>query len=295
MLIMNFEQLTYFIAIVENDTYFNAAEYLHMSQSNLSKQIIKLENELAIDLFDRSYRSAVLTDAGRLFYNDALQLIDQYHKVLQHIDDYKKSNEQNLHIGTLPIQTQYNLTSIFNKFKKDNPEINLTIDEVEDEKLLEGIKMDEYHIILARENMLNPKYYDIYPIAKDELVVVLPLGHKLSKYSQLNFNQLSGENFILMNPYTYIYQLCMNIIKEYNISANVVRTARTESIIGAVALNEGISLLPKKNIEIFHHKNLVTVPLNHNIELSVIAAKKKTRANTPALNKLIKFIENFSI
>ncbi|MCQ2019137.1 LysR family transcriptional regulator [Clostridium butyricum] len=292
---MTFEQLKYFIAIVENGTYFNASESLHISQSNLSKQIIKLEKELNIDLFDRRLRSASLTDAGRLFYNDAIILINQYNIALNNISNYKKFNDEKLHIGTLPIQTQYNLTSIFNEFKKDNPEINLTIDEVEDEKLLEGIKMDEYHIILARENMLNPKYYDIYPIAKDELVVVLPLGHKLSKYSQLNFNQLSGENFILMNPYTYIYQLCMNIIEEYNISANVVRTARTESIIGAVALNEGISLLPKKNIEIFHHKNLVTVPLNHNIELSVIAAKKKTRANTPALNKLIKFIENFSI
>lgn len=292
---MTFEQLKYFIAIVENGTYFNASESLHISQSNLSKQIIKLEKELNIDLFDRRLRSASLTDAGRLFYNDATILITQYNIALNNISNYKKFNDEKLHIGTLPIQTQYNLTSIFNEFKKDNPEINLTIDEVEDEKLLEGIKMDEYHIILARENMLNPKYYDIYPIAKDELVVVLPLGHKLSKYSQLNFNQLSGENFILMNPYTYIYQLCMNIIEEYSISANVVRTARTESIIGAVALNEGISLLPKKNIEIFHHKNLVTVPLNHNIELSVIAAKKKTRANTPALNKLIKFIENFSI
>lgn len=292
---MTFEQLKYFIAIVENGTYFNASESLHISQSNLSKQIIKLEKELNIDLFDRRLRSASLTDAGRLFYNDATILINQYNIALNNISNYKKFNDEKLHIGTLPIQTQYNLTSIFNEFKKDNPEINLTIDEVEDEKLLEGIKMDEYHIILARENMLNPKYYDIYPIAKDELVVVLPLGHKLSKYSQLNFNQLSGENFILMNPYTYIYQLCMNIIEEYSISANVVRTARTESIIGAVALNEGISLLPKKNIEIFHHKNLVTVPLNHNIELSVIAAKKKTRANTPALNKLIKFIENFSI
>lgn len=292
---MTFEQLKYFIAIVENGTYFNASESLHISQSNLSKQIIKLEKELNIDLFDRKLRSASLTDAGRLFYNDATILINQYNIALNNISNYKKFNDEKLHIGTLPIQTQYNLTSIFNEFKKDNPEINLTIDEVEDEKLLEGIKMDEYHIILARENMLNPKYYDIYPIAKDELVVVLPLGHKLSKCSQLNFNQLSGENFILMNPYTYIYQLCMNIIEEYSISANVVRTARTESIIGAVALNEGISLLPKKNIEIFHHKNLVTVPLNHNIELSVIAAKKKTRANTPALNKLIKFIENFSI
>ena len=287
---MNFEQLTYFIAIVENDTYFNAAEYLHMSQSNLSKQIIKLENELAIDLFDRSYRSAVLTDAGRLFYNDALQLIDQYHKVLQHIDDYKKSNEQNLHIGTLPIQTQYNLTSIFNRFKKQNPNIHISIDEVEEYDLIIGLNQDKYDIINARENMINSKQYDTYPIAEDELVVVLPSSHKLAAHSTLDFNLLSGENFILMNPYTSIYKLCMQQIKKYNIDANIVGTARTESIIGAVSFNEGISLLPKSNFEIFNHKNVVNIPFTNPIRLSVVIAKKNTRVTTPALKKLIEFI-----
>ncbi|KIU05184.1 MULTISPECIES: LysR family transcriptional regulator [Clostridium] len=287
---MNFEQLTYFIAIVENDTYFNAAEYLHMSQSNLSKQIIKLENELAIDLFDRSYRSAVLTDAGRLFYNDALQLIDQYHKVLQHIDDYKKSNEQNLHIGTLPIQTQYNLTSIFNRFKNQNPNIHISIDEVEEYDLIIGLNQDKYDIIIARENMINSKQYDTYPIAEDELVVVLPSSHKLAAHSTLDFNLLSGENFILMNPYTSIYKLCMQQIKKYNIDANIVGTARTESIIGAVSFNEGISLLPKSNFEIFNHKNVVNIPFTNPIRLSVVIAKKNTRVTTPALKKLIEFI-----
>lgn len=290
MLIMNFEQLTYFIAIVENDTYFNAAEYLHMSQSNLSKQIIKLENELAIDLFDRSYRSAVLTDAGRLFYNDALQLIDQYHKVLQHIDDYKKSNEQNLHIGTLPIQTQYNLTSIFNRFKNQNPNIHISIDEVEEYDLIIGLNQDKYDIIIARENMINSKQYDTYPIAEDELVVVLPSSHKLAAHSTLDFNLLSGEKFILMNPYTSIYKLCIQQIKKYNIDANIVRTARTESILGAVSFNEGISLLPKSNFEIFNHKNVVNIPFTNPIRLSVVIAKKNTRVTTPALKKLIEFI-----
>lgn len=286
MLIMNFEQLTYFIAIVENDTYFNAAEYLHMSQSNLSKQIIKLENELAIDLFDRSYRSAVLTDAGRLFYNDALQLIDQYHKVLQHIDDYKKSNEQNLHIGTLPIQTQYNLTSIFNRFKNQNPNIHISIDEVEEYDLIIGLNQDKYDIIIARENMINSKQYDTYPIAEDELVVVLPSSHKLAAHSTLDFNLLSGENFILMNPYTSIYKLCMQQIKKYNIDANIVGTARTESIIGAVSFNEGISLLPKSNFEIFNHKNVVNIPFTNPIRLSVVIAKKKHSSNYSSIKKI---------
>lgn len=138
--------------------------------------------------------------------------------------------------------------------------------------------------------MINSKQYDTYPIAEDELVVVLPSSHKLAAHSTLDFNLLSGEKFILMNPYTSIYKLCIQQIKKYNIDANIVRTARTESIIGAVSFNEGISLLPKSNFEIFNHKNVVNIPFNNPIRLSVVIAKKNTRVTTPALKKLIEFI-----
>ena len=70
---MTFEQLSYFIAIVENDTFFDAACEMNISQSSLSKQIMKLEKELDLTLFDRTTRSATLTQAGEFFYNEAKQ------------------------------------------------------------------------------------------------------------------------------------------------------------------------------------------------------------------------------
>lgn len=51
---MTFDQIQYFIAIAECNTYFDAAEELNISQSALSKQIIKLEKELGVTLLDRS-------------------------------------------------------------------------------------------------------------------------------------------------------------------------------------------------------------------------------------------------
>ena len=64
---MTFEQLECFIYAVQENTFFDAAEALHITQSSLSKQIKKMEQELGIQLFDRSKRSAVLTQAGEFF------------------------------------------------------------------------------------------------------------------------------------------------------------------------------------------------------------------------------------
>lgn len=72
---MTFEQLQCFIASVEEKTFFDAAQSLYISQSSLSKQIMKLEQELGVMLWDRSRRKAGLTEAGNIFYQDALFLL----------------------------------------------------------------------------------------------------------------------------------------------------------------------------------------------------------------------------
>ena len=82
---MQIEQLKYFISIIEHQTYLQAAEVLNISQSSLSKKIIALENELDIILFDRSKRSIVLTEAGKVFYEESQKMILCYEEMLHTI------------------------------------------------------------------------------------------------------------------------------------------------------------------------------------------------------------------
>ena len=291
---MTFEQLSYFIAIVENDTFFDAACEMNISQSSLSKQIMKLEKELDLTLFDRTTRSATLTQSGEFFYNESKQLIEHYKLTLENIENFKSLHENKLHIAVLPIQTQYNLNALFNSFRKENPDIKLQITEVEDDRLIEGISKNEYDLIIARETMFDKSQFKTYPLAKDELIVAISSEHKLSQRDKLTFDDIKNENFILMNPYTSIYKLCINKLKENNIDANIIRTARTESIIGSVAINEGISLLPKSNFEVFHQKNINTISLKPQIALSVVLAKHKKTASNIAIKEFIKFVDTIT-
>ena len=291
---MTFEQLSYFIATVENDTCFDAACEMNISQSSLSKQIMKLEKELDLTLFDRTTRSATLTQAGEFFYNESKQLIEHYKLTLENIENFKSLHENKLHIAVLPIQTQYNLNALFNSFRKENPDIELQITEVEDGRLIEGISKNEYDLIIARETMFDKSQFKTYPLAKDELIVAISSEHKLSQRDKLTLDDIKNENFILMNPYTSIYKLCINKLKENNIDANIIRTARTESIIGSVAINEGISLLPKSNFEVFHQKNINTISLKPQIALSVVLAKHKKTASNIAIKEFIKFVDTIT-
>ena len=124
------------------------------------------------------------------------------------------------------------------------------------------------------------------------MAVLLPAGHRLAASACITLNDLQDEVFILMNPYTSIYQLCQKEFSKAHIHANIARTARVESIIGAVAVGEGISLLPKSNFDVFHHNNIVLLPLKPAIKLPIVLAWKKG-ADKVSIQPFIEFLTSY--
>ena len=123
---MTFMQLEFFIAVMESDTFLDAADKLNISQSSLSKQIMNLEKELGVTLLDRSRRSASPTRAGRLFYEDALKLMVDFEQMKGHMAPFSDAVAGQIHLGTLPILSQYKITPILRGFCEAYPNYTST-------------------------------------------------------------------------------------------------------------------------------------------------------------------------
>lgn len=285
---MTFEQLDYFIASVESETFFDAAESMHTTQSTLSKQIRKLEKELNVDLWDRSRRRAELTPAGKAFYIEAQKLSRQYHESLKKMKEFQPVVKQELCIGTLPFLAQYHLTERIRKFIQVHPEITLTLSEVEENDLLTGFSQDTFELIIARETMIDTELYSFKPIAEDTLSVILPTEHPLATSDTLSLEDIKFERFILMHPYTSIYQLCRKLFEAASIQPKILRTARVESIISAIQIGEGISLFPESNFHLFQHNGVVAISLKDAPKLKIGIACKKDRETFPILSTFLK-------
>ena len=290
---MTFEQIDYFISTVQSRTFFEAAESMHITQSALSKQIIKLERELHITLWDRTRRSAVLTPAGELFYREALKISRQFHQSLELMSGFQDQDKAVLRIGTLPFLSQYHLTSLLHSFSSDHPEIPFSIQEVEDQELVSGLREGRFDLVFIRKNLVDPKLHHFQLLSSDRLIAVLPSGHSLSHNPDITFSQLSREKLILMPPHTSIYKLCMQNFHNEGLNPHVLRTARVESIISAVEIGEGLSILAESSYQLFERFSLTAIPLKKECRLSIGIARNCSRIPNVSADIFTKYASDF--
>ncbi len=85
---------------------------------------------------------------------------------------------------------------------------------------------------------------------------------------------------------------CMQIFQNAGIHPSILRTARVESLISAVAVNEGISLFAESNFRLFQHEGVVSVPLEESPVLRIGFAYKKAGEHTPAMDCFLRFMAN---
>lgn len=287
---MTFEQLKYFVTLVEGENFLEVAEKLYISQSSLSKQIKKLEEELEVSLLDRSGRKAKLTEGGEFFYLEAKKLLLEYEKLLENIKPYKKKNI--LFIGVLPILNQYNLNLLFQNFKSIYPDIELIIDEQEENLLKENILNKKYDFVISRD-LFEKNLIKCETIAKDEIVAVYSSSHILTQDKFINFSQLKKEKILTMNNYTTVYKKIMLLSQKIGVDLNIVRTGRIESLVDYIKIEDAVALIPFKSLNILKKDGLDFLPIVPSIDLDVFLIKNKDTHYSESMKIFHNFVKNY--
>lgn len=287
---MTFEELYYFVVLVREDNFLNAAETLHISQSSLTKHIQKLEKELNISLFDRNSRKAVITEAGKYFYKEAVKLLKQKEKIIYNLEKYKEGEE--IKVGVLPVFNQYNLNSVFKNFKEKYPHIKINFEEGEEESLKSGILNGKFDFIIARD-FSDKTIVKEALVARDILIAAVPENHTLTEKKSLALRDLKDENLFLMNKYTTVYQLITKLFDKEKISPKITKTARAETIINCLSFEKATALLPYSSFKIFKNENLKIIKLVPEIKIPVILMRNKKSKITKDMKEFINFFEKF--
>lgn len=120
-------QIRYFQSVVRNNSFSEAAEECHISQSAISQQIKALENELGFSLLERYNRKFALTPAGEYFYKKSLVLITDYEQMCREAAKLAHGDETVLKIGYLRSHRSPELYQVLEEFSIQYPSVDLQL------------------------------------------------------------------------------------------------------------------------------------------------------------------------
>ena len=184
---MNSRQLQYAIALSEIGNFSQVADKLKISQPALSKQILSLENELGVKLFDRSTNPLTLTAAGDSFIQQAKELQFRQEELIHSMERFRSGKSGRLIIGISPFRTMYMIPSIAKKVREAFPGVQVFLHEAGSDTLRKEIAEGKYDFAIVNlpveESVLN-----VIPLDADTLVLAVPnsLLHLLPDTAKMN-------------------------------------------------------------------------------------------------------------
>jgi DNA-binding transcriptional LysR family regulator len=193
---MELRHLRYFVAVAEELHFGHAAERLHISPPPLSQQIKQLEEEVQVRLFDRSKRWVRLTGAGRLF-------LDQARQVLIEVDGAVLAarrtigGRDRLTVACTPWAGYMAVPHILRRFREQHRNVRIEVQTLNSVQQLRAVKAAVIDVAFiwrpSADEALQIDGLLAYP-----LVAALPFEHRLAARTHLSPRDLSGESYVTL-------------------------------------------------------------------------------------------------
>jgi len=246
---MELRHLRYFVAVAEELHFTRAAERLHIGQPPLSQQIQALEAELGAQLLERNKRSVRLTEAGRLFLDDARRILALSEQAAITAQRAQRGEAGELRIGfTFSTPFTPYFATVINRYRQQFPHVSLTLHEIATLHQLEAIAARSLDLGFVRTPETTfPDAIQLTELRQDPLLLVLPVDHPLAAKTEVAVADLAGEAFVMYpkNAGTGIYLRIFRLCRAAGFIPRITQEAgEASTIIGLVAAGCGISVLP---------------------------------------------------
>lgn len=154
---MNIQKIKYFIDLVECKNFTETAKKNYVSQTTISQSIAALESEFGVQLIDRKRTPVEPTQAGILFYEEALILWKQMNHMSQKMSDFLNHYTQVLHIEYAAPTDVQSLLKFIPSFKQKFPNVKLELDKVPLKNISEFLQKGIYDIAVAFDSEFKDK------------------------------------------------------------------------------------------------------------------------------------------
>ncbi|MGO5541645.1 LysR family transcriptional regulator [Blautia sp. HCP3S3_H10_1] len=195
---MLFRQIEYLQAVIETGSFYQAAEKCNVSQSAISQQIIKLENELGVKLLHRHNRTFSLTPAGEHFYRKSLVITNDIEQMKRETKKIADKEHSILRIGYYKGYHGNELSEAAAEFSSKYPSVEISIMVGSHEELYKAMENDKVDLVLNDQRRAFSDAYNNEILSQSHMYIEISSRNPLSKLNQIEVSELKNTPCILV-------------------------------------------------------------------------------------------------
>ncbi|WP_300566528.1 LysR substrate-binding domain-containing protein [Flavobacterium sp.] len=243
---MTITQLQYVLAVAEYKNFTLAAEKCFVTQPTLSMQIQKIEEELGIQIFDRSKKPIQLTDIGQKIVAQAKNIVNEADRIQDIVDLQKGFIGGEFRLGIIPTIMPTLLPMFLNNFIKKYPKVKLIIEELNTAEIIIKLKNGHLDAAIAATPLEDEKIKEIV-LYYEPFMVYIPEGHSNFEKKEIEIDDLNIDEILLLQDGHCFRDGILNLCK--NTSQNgdnkfQIESGSFETLIKLANEGLGITLLP---------------------------------------------------
>ncbi|MFS0672609.1 LysR family transcriptional regulator [Ornithinibacillus sp. 179-J 7C1 HS] len=243
---MDIRLLRTFILAAEYENYREVAEKLYVTQPAVTFQIKQLEKELSGKLFVKDGRNIVLTEFGRLFYQEACKMISQYEASIQRLNQFKQGFHKLVRVAISPLLADTILPSILHKYMRENPTVELMIQVMESNEISSCIESGEADLGLSclPGNRLKSVLFHEEEVS----LVIRHDGYDAESGPILDAKEILENNILFTDNHPFYWLELKEQLKLKIPSLKTMKVNQSYITKRFIAEGMGVSFLPKSSI-----------------------------------------------
>lgn len=212
---MTITQLKYVLAVAEYKNFTLAAEKCFVTQPTLSMQIQKIEEELEIQIFDRTKKPIQLTEIGQKIVNQSKNIVNEADRIQDIVDQQKGFIGGEFRLGIIPTIMPTLLPMFLNNFIKKYPKVKLIIEELNTNEIIEKLKNGHLDAAIASTPLEEEKIKEVV-LYFEPFIAYIPENHSSFHKSEIEIDDLNIDEILLLQDGHCFRDGILNLCKNQN-------------------------------------------------------------------------------
>ena len=192
---MDVRDLEVFLSVAKHLSFTRAGQEVHLSQPSVSVRVRQLERDLGVKIFEQLGKTVALTEAGRLLVPHARRVLAAMDDARHAVEELQGLERGSLRIGASTTPGMYLVPKLIARFKRRHPKVEVYLGIKDTREVEEGVISNEFDFGFVGGHLVGDEI-DVLPWHTDEVVLVTPPGHPLSRKRQVRLKDLAKERFI---------------------------------------------------------------------------------------------------